>query len=161
MKKMAIGLALSFLIVFSIPFIAALEKFLIVVAAQIDSLLTINPQEIDFGNFFAQEIHERNLNVSLSNSFIANSSTSDLIYSICLVKDETGEDLTQLLNLTATDENETDAFCPDISSLSKSENDLSDFWNLKLTLPHIFKFDSNDPLLCRDDVTDQSCDEPE
>ena len=161
MRKPVIALAIIISIVLAVPLFSAMEKWIIPVMAQIELYLDVFPHNIDFGFVFAQEALNKTLNVSLSEAFMNDESKDDIIYKICLEKNTTGQDLTQLLTFSKIEEDsETDVYCPGNSTLAKSANDTSDMWKLELNMPHIYKYDSNLPVLCRK-IENEACVEPE
>lgn len=162
MNKALVLLAIVSTLAVSVPLFSAIEKWVIPVTAQIDLMLNITPHEINFGTIFAQETLNKTLTIGLSESFINRTDLDDIIYSVCVEDEAGGQNLTQLLTFSKHPEiGEIDLSCPGNSTLRKSTGDFYDNWIVNVEVPHIFVYANNQPLLCRDDITDQSCDEPE
>ena len=82
MKKIFIGASALLIVIMTAPLFAAFETYVINVKAQIENALTVDPEQIDFGAVFPQEYLEKNLKISLSQTFKSTSRVDDIEYVI-------------------------------------------------------------------------------
>ncbi len=81
-KKILLVVATIGVIAVSASMFAAFEAHIINVTAKIENALTVPIDEIDFGTVFPEEQVDRNLDISLSDSFIAADRVDDVQYII-------------------------------------------------------------------------------
>src|SRR3989338_10810726 len=80
MKKLLLGLAAAGTALAMVPLFAAFEAHVINVTARIENALNVPIQELTFGTVFPQEKLDREFDVNLSDSFLAQASpTGNLI----------------------------------------------------------------------------------
>ena len=80
MKKLLLGLAAAGTALAMVPLFAAFEAHVINVTARIENALNVPLQELTFGTVFPQEMLDREFDVSLSDSFLAQANpTGNLI----------------------------------------------------------------------------------
>ncbi len=81
-KKIIIGFAAAAVVVGGVAAMSAFEAHVINVTAKIENALSVTPDEIMFGTVFPQEELYRNLNIALSQSFLAEDRVDDVSYVI-------------------------------------------------------------------------------
>ena len=82
LKKLALGASGIALAVATIPMFAAFEAHIINVTARIENALTVDTRPIEFGTVFPQEAIDKQVDVSLSASFVAEGRVDDVNYVI-------------------------------------------------------------------------------
>ncbi|MDD5110269.1 MAG: hypothetical protein PHI63_03560 [Patescibacteria group bacterium] len=82
LKKLALGASAIALAVASVPMFAAFEAHIINVTARIENALTVDTTPINFGTVFPQEAIDKQVNVSLSGSFLQEGRVDDVDYLI-------------------------------------------------------------------------------
>jgi len=168
MKKIGAVLLGGLIVIVCVPMLAAFEAHVINVTAHIENALSVDPQEIEFGTVFPEELHSKTFTVALSDSFIAEDRVDGIKYHLaqkpkprpeyveqvgdaytarkhCIDNPEDLEncypDLCQFLdksNAECEGDTEAEAY------LHKSENDLSDLWSIFFDVPCIKGYEDQD-----------------
>ena len=86
LKKIILGLVAIVITVGGVAAMSAYEAHIINVTATIENGLSIIPEEIIFGTVFPQEHLFRNLNIRLSDSFLAEGRVDDISYALIYPK---------------------------------------------------------------------------
>jgi len=81
-KKILLGLAAVVVVAGGVAALSAYEAHVINVTARIENALSVTPDEIMFGTVFPQEYLEEELDICLSNSFVAEDRADNVYYEI-------------------------------------------------------------------------------
>ncbi len=173
MKKLSAILLGGLIVIVCVPMLAAFEAHVINVTAHIENALRVDPQEIEFGTVFPEEVHAKTFTVALSDSFIAEDRVDDVHYHLSQKPKprpeyitEVGDAYTARLYCINTDPNcDPDYYTncyPDLCEflakssaegegdteasayLHKAEDDLSDLWSIYFDVPCIEGYEGLD-----------------
>ena len=166
MKKLTAVLLGGLIVIVCVPMLAAFEAHVINVTAHIENALSVDPQEIEFGTVFPEEVHAKTFTVALSDSFIAENRVDDVHYHLAQKPKprpdyiaQVGDAYTARLYCINTDPNndpdyyincypslcefltkssaEGEGDTESSAYLHKAENDLSDIWSIYFEVPCI------------------------